>query len=156
MVIVLLAHGCEEIEAVTPIDFLRRADITVTTLGINGVSIVGSHGITIHADMPIEKYNEQPTAIIVPGGMPGTANIAASPHATRLLRAHHAEDKLIGALCAAPAVALHPLGILRGRSFTTHPLFVDKATTGRYCNKPLVIDGNLITASRRWMRSPIQ
>ena len=75
---IILANGFEEIEAITIIDILRRAGITITICGLNATTVTGSHNITIQTDMTLENYSDNPDAIILPGGMPGSENLAKS------------------------------------------------------------------------------
>ena len=104
---VLLADGFEEVEAVTPIDYLRRAGIDVQILGVTGRTIAGSHGIKIEANLGTEGFNRDFDCVIVPGGGRGAGNIAASPTAVYLIKRHFGAGKLIAAICAAPAAVLH-------------------------------------------------
>ena len=151
MVAVLLAQGFEEVEAVTPIDFIRRADIPVTVVGVGGREITGGHAITINADTTIEEFVPKLEelslqAVVLPGGMPGAGNLADSPLVSRLLRYHWTGNGLVAAICAAPAVILEPLGILQNKKYTCYPSFADDVNSGEYQQKPVVVDGQLITA----------
>ena len=145
--IVLLADGCEEIEAITVIDLLRRAQVTVTVVGVTGKEVTASRGTRIVTDMAVETIYTTYDACICPGGMPGAANLAQSTAVAEILKAHHAEGKIIGAICAAPAVVLAPLGLLHGRKATCFPgmeeAFPPEAT---YTEDAVVVDGNIITS----------
>ncbi len=146
-VLVVLAEGFEEIEAVTPIDVLRRAGLDVTTAGIGGLRITGAHGITIEADTTIDAVRELPDAIVLPGGLPGAENLAKSEALNRILEQMDAEGRHIGAICAAPAVALAPTGILDGRSATCYPGFEERFSDAiRFSSDRVVADGNVITS----------
>ena len=143
----LLADGFEEVEAVTPIDYLRRAGVDVKTLGVTGKTIVGSHGIKIEADLGSEGFNRDYDCIVVPGGGRGAANIAASPQAAFLIKRHFGTGRLVAAICAAPAVVLHEAcGILAGRRFTCYPGLESKVTGASFSVERVVIDGKLITS----------
>jgi 4-methyl-5(b-hydroxyethyl)-thiazole monophosphate biosynthesis len=123
-VIVFLADGFEEVEAITPIDYLRRAGIEVSTVSVGpNPAVKGSHGISVMSDSTLLEIGRSRfwDAVLLPGGMPGAANIAASEGAASLLRESAQAGKLICAICAAPAVVLAPLGILAGRRFTCYP-----------------------------------
>ena len=152
--IVILADGFEEVEAVTPIDYLRRAGIEVTVASIGGNLLVkGARGIVVDADVTLYDLlvNQQETvaiydAIIIPGGMPGAANIAASPEAGTLITEMAAAGKRICAICASPAVVLSPLGILSGKKFTCYPDMEGKVQGGYWTDKRVVMDGNIITS----------
>ena len=145
--LVLLADGFEEVEAVTPIDFLRRAGVKVTTLAIGGNrSVLGGHEITIMADGLIESHQGLADAIIVPGGGGGSRNLAASAAVGRLIQEFQSAGKLVAAICAAPAVVLSPLGLLAGKEFTCFPGMETGLTTGKFSAARVVRDGQLITS----------
>jgi 4-methyl-5(b-hydroxyethyl)-thiazole monophosphate biosynthesis len=144
---VLLADGFEEVEAVTPIDYLRRAGIEVLTLGVTGKGIAGSRGIRIEADMGTEGFNKDFDCVVVPGGGRGAANIAASPSAVYLIKRHFGAGALVAAICAAPAVVLHSAcGILKGRRFTGFPGTEKDVEGAIFSEERVVTDGNLITS----------
>jgi len=149
--IVLLADGFEEVEAVTSIDYLRRAGIEVTVAAVSGNPLVkGARGIVVNADVALyDLINQQKTdvdALILPGGMPGAANIAASPEAGTLITQAASAGKLICAICAAPAVVLAPLGFLAGKKFTCYPGMEKTAQGGNWTDGRVAIDGNIITS----------
>ncbi|MDR2477744.1 MAG: DJ-1/PfpI family protein [Treponema sp.] len=148
-VIVLLADGFEEVEAVTPVDYLRRAGIEVTTAAVGGtVTVKGARGIPLNADTTLKdliKRRKQAAfwdAAVIPGGMPGAANIAASKDAADLLMEMNASGKWVCAICASPAVVLAPLGIVSGRKFTCFPSMEENVTDGKWSIDPVVIDEN--------------
>jgi 4-methyl-5(b-hydroxyethyl)-thiazole monophosphate biosynthesis len=153
-VVVLLAGGFEEVEAVTPIDYLRRAGLTLVTAaaGKNRV-VTGSHGIPVTADYTLEELANQGRAgagswdaVLLPGGMPGAANLAASKETAALLMDMAAEGKLLAAICASPAVVFGPLGLLAGRRFTCYPGMETGVNGARWIEDPVVVDGNIITS----------
>ncbi len=146
MYVLLLAPGFEEVEAVTPADFLRRAGIEVRLVGIGGRLIEGGHGIHVQADLEIGELPAEVKGVIVPGGAAGAANIAASPEAMALIRRLHEQGRLVAAICAAPAVVLAPAGVLRGRRVTGFPGTEDRLTGGRFVRNRVVVDGNLVTS----------
>jgi 4-methyl-5(b-hydroxyethyl)-thiazole monophosphate biosynthesis len=144
---VLLADGFEEVEAVTPIDYLRRAGIEVKILGVTGKTVSGSHGIKIEADLGSEGFKLDYDCIVVPGGGRGADNIAASPAAVFLIKRHFAAGALVAAICAAPAVVLHSAcGILKGKRFTGFPGTEKKVEGAIFSEERVVIDGKLITS----------
>jgi 4-methyl-5(b-hydroxyethyl)-thiazole monophosphate biosynthesis len=151
-VIALLAEGFEEVEAVTPIDYLRRAGITVTIAAVGGsLSVKGARGITVNADAllsDIIKRKETDTfdAVVIPGGMPGATNIAASKEAGALITEMASAGKLVCAICAAPAVVLAPLGLLSGKKFTCYPGMEEKVRDGKWTDERVATDGNIITS----------
>ncbi|MBD3245514.1 MAG: DJ-1 family protein [Candidatus Omnitrophica bacterium] len=145
---VLLAPGFEEIEAATVIDILRRAGIDVTVAGVGAGEITGSRKVRILPDARAEELElTQYDACVLPGGMPGASNLAASDQVKRILLHLHRQEKLIGAICAAPAVVLAPLGILDGKAATCYPGMEEKFTeTTTHQEQPVVRDGHLITS----------
>ena len=146
---VILAEGFEEVEAITPVDYLRRAGIEVVTLGVGGISIRGSHGIAVQADAvlsPAEVDGEW-DLVVVPGGGVGARNIAASAEAVALVRAHFARGRLLAAICAAPAVVLHgACDILKGRRFTGFLGTETQVSGATFVAERVVVDGNLVTS----------
>jgi protein deglycase len=144
---VLLAEGFEEVEALTPVDYLRRAGIEVRTVGISGSVVRGAHGIAVQADAGPEGLDGAYDCVVVPGGSPGAANLAASPGVVALVKRHFAEGKLVAAICAAPAVVLHgACGILAGKRFTGYPGTEAKVSGASFSEDRVVMDGNLITS----------
>lgn len=123
---VFLADGFEEVEALTPVDLLRRAGVEVATISVNGSNIVtGAHGVPVVADEIFEEASGLADALMLvcPGGMPGASNLAAHPGLCDLLAKQHAAHRYVAAICAAPAVTLAPLGILNGLEATCYPGF---------------------------------
>src|SRR3989338_1408835 len=114
-VLVALADGFEEIEAVTIIDILRRAGIEVIVAGVGGRQVTGSHGITVDANVLLEQYEGTPDAVVLPGGMPGAKNLKESAALRDILHQMKKANKLIGAICASPAVLLASYGFLDGK-----------------------------------------
>lgn len=150
--IVLLAEGFEEVEAVTPVDYLRRAGVEVTVAAIGeNLTVKGARaGLQILAETALAQLVKKGTAIwdavIVPGGMPGAANLAACQNTCALLKDMAAAGKLICAICASPAVVLAPLGLLSGRNFTCSPGMEEKVTDAFWSCERVVVDGNIITS----------
>jgi len=145
-----IANGTEEIEAVTMIDVLRRAGIEVTVASVNDsgeLKIVGAHGITIAADCTIDDCTTALFDLIaVPGGLPGSENLAASPALDRLLREQAAKGRLYAAICAAPMLVLSSKGLLQDKIVTGHPMFQQNIEAKEVNGKSrVVVDGNCIT-----------
>lgn len=143
---VFLADGFEEVEAITPIDYLRRAGISVILIGVNSENPVGSHGLRITVDMPVEEIQSLPDGIVLPGGMPGATNLAASGKVAHITRAVMKAKGLVASICASPALVLGSFGILEGRSFTCFPGMEKQVSNGRFQSKRVVVDENLITS----------
>jgi protein deglycase len=147
-VLVPLAAGFEEIEAVTIIDLLRRADIEVITAGLLPGAVTGSHGITLTPDMTLDTAIERSFEMVVlPGGMPGAANLAADARILKLLRTMADRGGFVAAICAAPSV-LAKAGLLAGRRATSYPGFLTSASAPGIvlAADPIVVDGTVITS----------
>ncbi len=148
MVVVFLANGFEEIEALATVDILRRAGLTVQTVGIGGTTVVGAHGITVMADLADDRFQfigDDIQAVVLPGGLPGTTNLAASPIVRETVTQAHDIGILVCAICAAPSV-LGELGVLNGKSATCYPGYEDQLLGARPTGEPVVADGGCITA----------
>ncbi len=145
-VAVLLADGFEEVEAVSPIDYLRRAGVEVVTAGVGAKRVKGSHAITVDADARIDELPADLDGVILPGGGVGAANLAKSSAVADLVKRLHGEGKLVAAICAAPAKVLAPTGILEGRSATCYPGLEGELTGSSVSSERVVRDGNLITS----------
>ena len=144
---VLLADGFEEVEALTPVDYLRRSGVEVTTIGVTGPSVTGGHGITVKADRGLEAIKADYDCVVVPGGGKGSENLAASPEVAALVKRQMAAGKLVAAICAAPAVVLHgSCGVLAGRRFTCFPGLETRVSGATFVDDRVVADGNLITS----------
>ena len=147
MVYMFLANGFEEIEALCPLDLLRRAGIEVTTVGIGGESVTGSHGITVMADIPDVMYRDsRPEMVILPGGMPGTKHLDASKTVESALRAADRCGAYLAAICAAPMV-LGKRGYLRGKRAICFPGFEEFLDGATVAEERVVTDGKVITAA---------
>ncbi|HUW41432.1 MAG TPA: DJ-1 family glyoxalase III [Rectinemataceae bacterium] len=145
--LVLLADGFEEVEALTPVDYLRRAGIEVKTVGVSGAIVEGGHGILVRADMELSELSTPVDCLVVPGGGKGADNLAANAAVVDLIRRHFFSGGLVAAICAAPAVVLHEAcGILSGRSFTGFPGTETRVTGAEFWKDRVVVDGNLITS----------
>jgi len=143
---VLLAEGFEEIEAIAIIDTLRRAEFTVTTAGLAGISVTGAHTITIQADTTLAKLTAATLgAVVLPGGMPGAANLAASSAVITLLQQVRAAGKPVAAICAAPLV-LDKAGLIKGKRITCYPGFESQCTSATVTSERVQVDGDLVTA----------
>jgi len=144
-ILIPLAEGFEEIEAVTNIDVLRRAGLDVITAGIGSKNIEGDHGIKVEADTVISEIDTADLdAVVLPGGMPGAANLRDSNKLRNIIKKLNEENKLCAAICAAPIV-FEAAGILDGRKATSYPGYDKDMTSCNYQEDRVVIDGNLIT-----------
>ncbi len=147
MIYVFLAEGFEEIEALAPVDLLRRAGLSVKTVGVGAKTVVGSHGIPVTADLTESEIllDETAEAVILPGGMPGTRNLEANETVQRALEFAAENEKLICAICAAPSVLGHK-GLLNGRNAICFPGFESDLYGAFLSEKAVCRDGNIITA----------
>lgn len=146
-VLVPIADGTEEMEAVIVIDVLRRSGARVTVASVGERQVTASRGVRLVADTEIAACaGETFDLIALPGGMPGAENLRDSPQLTRQLADQAAAGRMIGAICAAPAVVLAHHGLLAGRRATGHPGFQD--LIGKTVDRvaPVVVDGNIITS----------
>lgn len=147
-VLVPLAEGFEEIEAVTIVDLLRRAGIEVHTASLAARRVTGSHGIAVEADRLLEGADPADYEMIVlPGGMPGADHLKHDARVIRLLQAFSAAGRWVAAICAAPGVLAHA-GLLDGRTATSYPGFLDEASARglHRSESPVVVDGRVITS----------
>ncbi len=146
MVYVFLAEGFEEIEALATVDIIRRAEIPVSTVGIGGKFVTGSHGIKVESDiLPEQIKKDDITAVILPGGMPGSLNLKNSDVVKQTVTYAYNNGKIVAAICAAPIVLGH-LGILKGKKATCYSGFENELTGADLKNVPVCVDGNVITA----------
>lgn len=144
-VAVILADGFEEIEAIAPIDILRRAGIEVDTYGLKA-EVTGSHQITIKADFVLTEAISDYDLIMLPGGMPGSANLRENDLVIESLQQMDRLGKKIAAICAAPIV-LEKAGLLVSKKFTHFPGIESELKNGFDQKEAVVVvDGNLITA----------
>lgn len=147
-VLVPLAGGFEEIEAITVVDLLRRAGIEVRTAALDGPQVTGSHGITVTADIALDAARAADyDMIVLPGGMPGADHLKRDARVISLLRRFAADGRYTAAICAAPGVLAHA-GLLEGRTATSFPGFLstDSAPGIRLHTDPVVIDGKVVTS----------
>jgi len=143
---VFFADGFEEVEAITPVDYLRRSGAEVIIAGVGTLRPKGSRGIEIAADITADKISMPLDGVVLPGGMPGAENLSKSADVKRLTVECMENGRLVGAICAAPAVALNSFGIISGRRFTCYPGFENQVNDAVFSVEKVVTDGNLITA----------
>ncbi|MBQ8711431.1 MAG: DJ-1/PfpI family protein [Prevotella sp.] len=150
IVYVFLADGFEDVEALIPIDVLRRGGVEVVTVSTTDFPLVESaHGVNIEADMQYEQCDfSDADLLMLPGGMPGAANLFAHEGVCKAVLQQAAAGKKVGAICAAPAVVLAQLGLLEGRRATCYPGFdqVLKDGGAQYTADLVTVDDNITTA----------
>ena len=146
MVYVFLATGCEEVEALSPVDVMRRAGIECETVSISGEQVVqSSHNVGIVADRILSEIDfTKADALVLPGGLPGATNLdACEPLREGIMHCYQA-GKLLAAICAGPLVYGH-LGILNGRRATCYPGFETELSGAIYTAVPVEVDGQFVT-----------
>lgn len=146
-VLVPLAPGCEEIEAVTVIDILRRAGIEVTTAGLTEGVVRASRGTVLLPDVTLdEALKKDYDMVVLPGGMPGSEHLNNDGRVIALLQRMAAAGKFVTAICAAP-MALHAAGILEKKRATSYPGVLDELPGSHvYLEDAVVVDGNIATS----------
>ena len=147
MIYVFLANGFEDMEAIVPIDCLRRAKLEVQTVGVGGKEITSSHGITVKTDITedeviLDKYVD---LIVLPGGMPGTLHMAQHSGLTDMIKSFNASGKRLAAICAAPMV-FAGCGILSGKKAVIYPGMEEHLGDAEVSSSRVQTDGNIITS----------
>ena len=146
LIYVFLANGFEEVEAITTIDLLRRAEYDVKTVGIGSNTIRGSHQIQVTTDISdSEVTTEDLQMVVLPGGMPGTLNLEKSPIVRACIEYCIKEDGYVAAICAAPSILGH-MGILQGRQAICFPGFENELKGAQLSSEPVCVDGKIVTA----------
>ena len=157
---VFFADGFEDIEALSPVDYMRRADIEVITVGVKGIPfndtmiVTSSHKVPMIMDMSLDaflaEYGENlPDCVCCPGGGLGAQNLSKNENLLAYLEKCNAAGKLVSAICASPAVVLGKTDILKGKKWTCYPDMQDNAKAeylGGYSNQVFITDGNLVTS----------
>lgn len=147
-ILVPLAEGFEMLEALSVVDVFRRAGVRVDMVSITSdLTVVSSHKVPVTADMAISQcLDTQYDLIVLPGGIPGSENLAGSKELKNLLQKQSEEGRMYGAICAAPALVLGNQGLLEGKDATCHPLFAEKMPSQEHTSKLVVADQNCVTA----------
>lgn len=145
--VVFFADGTEECEALLVVDLLRRAKVEVVVASAMGrQELHTSHGILMQADALAEEVDcADADLIVLPGGIPGTPNLAANPAVVAAVKAQAAAGKKLAAICAAPSI-LADLGLLEGKRATAHAAFQDKLAGAVVLDEEVVVDGNITTS----------
>jgi len=146
---VFLADGFEDVEALIPVDVLRRGGVDVVTVSVmDGTQMVTSaHGVQMVADELLEDCSfGDADLLLLPGGMPGASNLYACDAVVAAVKAHCASGRLTAAICAAPAVVLGQSGLLAGKKATCYPGFEQLLQGAEYTGELCTVDGNIVTA----------
>lgn len=147
MIYVFLADGFEEIEALAPVDFLRRAGVEVKLVGVTGKTCIGSHGIKVETDVLIDEISldDSILGVVLPGGMPGADNLDKNSVVHKAVDFCVENNLIVAAICAAPFV-LGKKGMLKGKNATCFPGFEEYLEGADILSDGVVTDGNVITA----------
>lgn len=149
MIYIFLADGFEEVEALAPLDLLRRAKLSVTLVGVTGKTVTGAHNIKVECDDVIENVitsDEKIDMIVLPGGLPGADNLRESDLVQSFITRAENDGAFITAICAAPRI-LGERGLLKGKKATCYPGF-EKYLEGAETNGDRVVrDGRIITGA---------
>lgn len=145
MIYMFLANGFEEIEALATLDILRRAEIEVQTVSLDGSVVTGTHGIKVYADIPLCEVNKDIlSGVILPGGMPGTTNLLNCDKVLDLVRFSYDSGFVTAAICAAPMI-FGEMGLLQGEMATCYPGFEKHLKGAKLTDEYAVVSGNIIT-----------
>ncbi len=149
MVLLFLADGFEEIEALTQVDYLRRAGVEITTVGVNGEYAEGTRKIVVKADTTLDKteYTDDVEMVILPGGLGGMNVMKSSEKVCSIVKQAEKDGKFVAAICASPTIFAH-LDMVKGKKCVCYPGMEDEliAAGGIYTDEPVVTDGKMITA----------
>lgn len=145
--VVIFADGFETMEALIPVDILRRLNVSTIIAGLDKLEIVSAQGVKIYADAVLNATMNLPDVIVIPGGMPGAENIGSSVVAENFVRAQNERNGLIAAICAAPVKALARWNLLSNKRATCFSSCVaDFPTSVKHVDEAVVVDGNIITS----------
>ena len=147
MIYVFLANGFEEIEALAPVDILRRDKADVKTVGVTGKEVTSSRGVIVKTDITADEItlDDDLEMIVLPGGMPGTLNLEASDKVQSAVDFCWQNDRYIAAICAAPSILGHK-GLLKGKTATSFPKFNGDLEGANVVDELVAVDGKFITA----------
>lgn len=147
MIYCFIANGFEEMEALVPIDCIRRCELDIKTVGVGSGICSGAHGIIVATDLVAEEIelNSDLDMIILPGGMPGTLNLENNKYVIEAIDYCEKNNKYIAAICAAPSILGHK-GLLNGKEATCFPGFEEQLIGAALSDKMVCVDGNIITA----------
>ena len=146
MIYMFLAEGFEEVEALAPLDLIRRAGLEIKTVGVGSKTVTGSHGISVTADITVDELADNThDMVILPGGMPGTKNLDANETVHKAISDAIKNGAYVCAICAAPMI-LGKLGLLVGKKATCFPGFEEYLAGAIVTGDKVAVDGRIITA----------
>ena len=148
-VLVVMADGCEDVEAVAAIDVLNRVGVNVTIAGLSEGPVKAAYGNTIGVDISLDETDDLYDGIVFPGGTKNAQALAANPRVVELTKRHFKEGRMVAAICASPSLVLaEAAGVVRDRRATGDPGFNEKLAAGgaKLTDEAVTVDGNLITA----------
>lgn len=148
-VAILLADGFEEIEALSPFDVLKRAEIKCDFISIkNDLYVKGAHGVVVKSDALLEDTTElkEYDMIILPGGMPGAKYLSENEKVLSIIKSFDENEKFIAAICASPALVLTKTGVVNNKKVTCYPGMEKNFNSSIYVKENVVVDGNIITS----------
>ncbi len=146
MVYIILADGFEEVEAIEPLDIMRRCGIDAVTVSLGADIVTGAHGVAVRPDITIDKVDpDKMEALVLPGGAPGYQNLDASPSVHALINHALTGGRYLCAICAAPSI-LGKKQILSGKNATCFPGFENYLYGANVLNDRVVVDGKIITS----------
>jgi 4-methyl-5(b-hydroxyethyl)-thiazole monophosphate biosynthesis len=128
---VILAEGFEEVEAIAPIDVMRRAGLEVVLVGLTSKMVKASHGLVVQADLLLSELHGLPDAIVLPGGLPGAKYLGESKEVKQLVQKMNESKKWVTAICASPALVLAPAGVLNQKKATCYPVLASLVELSR-------------------------
>ncbi len=143
-VAVLFHDGFEELEALSTVDVMRRANVECTMVGMAKDVVTSAHQIKITMDQVYDHDLDDYDMIVIPGGLPGATNLRDDPNVIELVKKFNQENKIIGAICAGPIV-LEKAGVITGKTVTCYPGFEQQLTSANYQEALVQVDGNIVT-----------
>ena len=142
--IVLFKEGFEELEALSVVDVLRRADVKCDMLGMDSMEVISSHGVKVTMDCLFDESAYEADVVVLPGGMPGASSLRSDQRVIDILKDFNQKGKWIAAICAGP-ISLEKAGIIENKQFTCYPGFENEIHSGIYQDSFTCIDQNIIT-----------
>lgn len=142
--IVLFKEGFEELEALSVVDVLRRADVKCDMLGMDSMEVTSSHGVKVTMDCLFDESAYEADVVVLPGGMPGASSLRSDQRVIDILKDFNQKGKWIAAICAGP-ISLEKAGIIENKQFTCYPGFENEIPSGDYKDTLVCVDGNIIT-----------